>query len=166
MIGIWTAVFLAGQGGEIYTLANDLEQSQSRVFKAIRDILLASPLLTDSADITATKITFRSTGTTIIAVANDYSGFSGANPTLNIYDELAYYTSESSRRLWDEGLPSPARKISFPLAVSTAGFEDEPSPLLDIYNRVVKGGAELVAPDLYQQGNSLVYWTHKPHAPW
>src|SRR5690348_6072128 len=134
MIVIYTAVVLAGTGGEIYCLANDLEQSSSRVFKAVVLILQASPLLRRSADITANKITLRATGTVIQAVANDYEGFSGANPTLNVYDESAYFPSENSRRLWDEGVPSPARKISFRLSVSTAGFDGEPSPLRDIYD--------------------------------
>ena len=39
MICIFTAVVLAGQGGEIYCLANDFEQSSSRVFKAVVQIL-------------------------------------------------------------------------------------------------------------------------------
>jgi hypothetical protein len=73
MIVIFTAVCLAGVGGEIYLLANDFEQSVSRVFKAVVLILQASPLLKRSADITNNKITFRATGTTIMAVANDFS---------------------------------------------------------------------------------------------
>lgn len=165
MVVLATAVVLAGQGGEINLLANDLEQSTSRVFRAVAQIIEASPLLRDSADITANKIVFRSTGTVICAVANDYEGFSGGNPTLNVYDELAYYTSEGSRRLWDEGVPSPARKISFRLSVSTAGFDGEPSPLRDLYDRAMKDG-EPIAPDLYRDGNFLCYWSHEMRAPW
>jgi phage terminase large subunit-like protein len=165
MIVIFTAVCLAGTGGEIYLLANDLEQSQSRVFKAVVLILQASPLLKRSADISANKITLRATGTTIQAVANDYQGFAGANPTLNVYDESAYYTSENSRRLWDEGVPSPARTISFRLSVSTAGFDGEPSPLRDLYDRAMQHGEE-IAPDLRRDGNLLCYWTHSLKAPW
>ncbi|MGO9607219.1 MAG: terminase TerL endonuclease subunit [Candidatus Binataceae bacterium] len=165
MIVIFTAIVLAGLGGEIYLLANDLEQSQSRVFKAVVRILRASPLLRDSVDITASKIVVRSTGTTITAVANDFAGFSGANPTLNVYDEPAYYTSEASRRLWDEGVPSPARHISFRLSVSTAGFDGEPSPFRDLYDRAMERGEE-IAPDLRRDGNLLCYWTHECKAPW
>jgi phage terminase large subunit-like protein len=164
MVVIYTAVVLA-PGGEIYTLANDLEQSSSRVFRAVADILRASPLLADAVDITATRITFRSTSTTIQAVANDYAGFSGANPSLNVYDELAYYNSESSRRLWDEGVPSPARRISFRLSVSTAGFDGEPSPLRDLYDRAMEKGEEIAA-DLRVHENMLCYWTHEMRAPW
>ncbi|MGO9062439.1 MAG: terminase TerL endonuclease subunit [Candidatus Binataceae bacterium] len=165
MIVIYTAVVLAGANGEVYLLANDLEQSSSRVFRSVVQILQASPLLRDSVDVTANKVTFRSTGTFVQAVANDYEGFSGANPTLNVYDELAYYTSESSRRLWDEGVPSPARQISFRLSVSTAGFDGEPSPLRDLYDRAMKDGIE-IAPDLRRDGNFLCYWTHACRAPW
>lgn len=109
---IFTAVCLSPSRGEIYLLANDLEQSMSRVFKAVAAILEASPLLRQSTSITANKITFRSTGTIITAVPNDYRGFAGANPVLNVFDESAYYVSESSHRLWAESVPSPARKIS------------------------------------------------------
>lgn len=165
MIVIYTAVVLAGQGGEVNLLANDLEQSTSRVFRAVVSILQASPLLRDSADVTANRIVFRSTGTVITALASDYEGFSGGNPTLNVYDELAYYTSESARRLWDEGVPSPARKISFRLSVSTAGFDGEPSPLRDLYDRAIEHGTE-VAPDLRVHENLLCYWTHEMRAPW
>src|ERR1035437_1396763 len=45
MIVIYTAVVLAGQNGEIYCLANDLEQSNSRVFRAVDQIIEASPML-------------------------------------------------------------------------------------------------------------------------
>ena len=132
MIVVYTAVALAPLGGEIYILANDLEQSPVECLKAVCQILQASPLLRNAAIITSARITFKSTGVTIAALANDYRGFFGANPTLNVYDESAYYTSEGSRRLWDEGAPWPARKISFRLSVSTSGFEGEPSPLSDL----------------------------------
>src|SRR4029077_3109661 len=87
------------------------------------------------------------------------------NPTLNCYDELAYYTSEESRRMFEEGIPSPARKISFRLSVSTAGFEGEPSPLRDLYDRAMEHGEE-IAPYLRRHENLLCYWTNKMLAPW
>jgi phage terminase large subunit-like protein len=165
-IVIYTAVHLAPPRGELYLLANDLEQSTSRVFKAVAAILAASPLLRRSTSITANRITFKSTGTTIIAVANDYRGFAGANPTLNVFDESAYYVSESSHRLWAESVPSPARRISFRLSVSTAGFEGEPSPLRELYDRAMTYGCE-VAPDLYVHENLLCFWSNRVGlAPW
>jgi phage terminase large subunit-like protein len=169
MIAIYVAVCLAGVGGEIWFLANDAEQSMSRGFRIAAQILRASPLLRGAVDISATRITFRATGTTMTAVANDYAGFSGANPSLNVYDELAYFNSESSRRLWDEGIPSPARRISLRLATSTAGFDGEPSPLRDLYDRAMTKGRE-IGPDLREHENLLCYWRHEPvpemHPQW
>lgn len=165
MAAIYVATVLAGSNGEIYCLANDLEQSQSRVWAAIVQILEASPALKNSVRVVANKITFRATGTTITALPNDYRGFAGANPTLNIYDELAYYASENSRRLFEEGIPSPARKISFRLSVSTAGFESEPSPLRDLYDRAMQSGVE-VGRDTRVHENLLAYWTHDCKALW
>jgi phage terminase large subunit-like protein len=162
---IFAAVHLAPSRGEIYLLANDLEQSTSRVFKAVAAILAASPLLRKSTSITANRITFKSTGTTITAVPNDYRGFAGANPTLNVFDESCYFVSEASHRLWAESVPSPARKISFRLSVSTAGFEGEPSPLREIYDRAMTYGTE-VAPELYEHANLLCFWSHRMLAPW
>jgi phage terminase large subunit-like protein len=165
LIIIYVAVVLAGVGGEINLASNDFEQSRDRIFKMVSLILQASPLLKDTFEITASKITFRSTNTIILALANEYRSFAGSNPTLNCYDELAYYTSEDSRRMFEEGIPSPARKISFRLSVSTAGFEGEPSPLRDLYDRAMEHGQE-IAPDLRRHENLLCFWTNKMLAPW
>jgi phage terminase large subunit-like protein len=163
IIAIFTGLYLSPQRGEIYALANDLDQAQSRVFKAIATILTASPLLKRSASITANKIIFKSTGTTITAVPNDYRGFAGANPVLNIADEPCYFASESSHRLWAESVPSPARKISFRLSVSTAGFEGEMSPLREIYDRAMTYGHQ-VAPEFARQPALLLEQSHGSRA--
>jgi phage terminase large subunit-like protein len=169
MIVIYVAVCLAGANGELTFIANDAEQSQSRGFKIAGQILKASPLLRRSASIGVNKIGFHTTDTTITAIANDYAGFSGANPTLNCYDELAYFSSESSRRLFDEGIPSPAWQISLRLSTSTAGFDGEGGPLRDLYDRALGKGRE-IAPDLWEQDNLLCFWSHTPipqmHPQW
>jgi hypothetical protein len=71
MVALYAAIYLSPPRGEIYCLANDLEQSRSRVFGAIAAILEASPLLHKTASIHLSKITFHSTGTTIYAVPQD-----------------------------------------------------------------------------------------------
>lgn len=111
MIVIYTAVALARVNGDIHILANDLDRSTSRVFKAVVQILEASPLLRDSVHVNANRITFRSTGVTIQALPNDYKGFSGANPTLNFYDDSAYHASENSWRLWTRACPAQRLRV-------------------------------------------------------
>jgi len=130
-------------------LANDFDQAQGRVFQAILRIIEASPLLRGSMlNITASKIQFTSTGATITAIASDYAGAAGSNPTISVFDELWAYTSERSMRLWDEMVPVPTRKISVRLTVTYAGFTGESKLLEDLYKRGIQG--EQIAPDLYR----------------
>jgi phage terminase large subunit-like protein len=164
MCAILAAVVIGGPYAEIYCLANDFEQSQGRVFAAAARIIQASPLLRNAAKVTASKIEFPASGAFIQAVASDFAGFAGVNPTLCIFDELWGYTSESSRRLWDESAFSPTRKVSGRLTVTYAGFEGESELLEGLYQKAMAGNE--VSPDFYDSPGQLTYWTHTGPAPW
>lgn len=162
---LYCIVALGGPYAEGICLANDLDQSTGRVYQAIARIVRASPLLRRAAKIEVSKITFTSTGATIIAVANEYAGAAGANPTLAVFDELWGYASERSRRLWDECVPSPTRKVSARLTVSYSGFEGESTLLEDLYKRGMSG--KKIGTDLRATSDGLLcYWTHLLRAPW
>ncbi len=161
---ITVLLLFGGRFGEAYCVANDLEQAKSRVFEAIRRIVEASPLLACEADITQRQISFAATGSTITAIASDYGSAAGANPTISVFDEIWGFTSERARRLWDEFVPSPARKISCRLVVSHAGFENESALLQELYNSGLK--QPQVGPDLHVGGGVAMFWTHRPIAPW
>jgi len=77
------------------------------------------------ARITADRITFPSLDATIMAIASDAASAAGSNATVSCFDELWGYTSERSRRLWDEMITSSARKISCRLTKTYAGFSGE-----------------------------------------
>jgi phage terminase large subunit-like protein len=157
-------LLFGGRYAEAYVAANDLEQAQGRVFEMCRRIVEASPMLRSEAKITANRITFTATGATITAVASDYAGAAGGHPTISVFDELWGYTSERSRRLWDELVPVPTRKVSCRLVVSYAGFEGESELLYELYKR---GMAQpLVGKDLHAGDGMLMFWTHEPVAPW
>jgi len=158
-------LLFGGRFAEGYCIANDLEQAQSRVFQAIKRIVEASPLLKREARITADKITFPAFHqATITTVANDYAGAAGANPTISCFDELWGYVSENSRRLWDEMVPPPTRKITCRLTVTYAGFSGESVLLEELYKR---GMAQPeVAPGLHAGDGILLAWHHDPIAPW
>ena len=164
MAVIYVVVVLGGPYAEGYCIANDFEQAQGRVFQAATRIIQASPLLRDSAKITANKVEFTSTGATITAIASDYAGAAGSNPTISVFDELWGVTSESGHRLWDEMVPVPTRKISVRLTVTYAGFEGESVLLEQLYKRGLQG--EEIAPALYRQPGLLMFWSHQPVAPW
>ncbi|MGH8011730.1 MAG: terminase TerL endonuclease subunit [Candidatus Binataceae bacterium] len=161
---LYVMVCLSGPFGEGYCVANDYEQAASRVFQAAARIIQASPLLKPTAKITADRITFISTGATIIALASDYAGAAGSNPTITVFDELWGYTSERSNRLWDELVPVPTRKVSVRLTSTYAGFEGESTLLESLFKRGT--GGEQIEPDLYRGNGMLAYWTNRCPAPW
>ena len=161
---LYVVIVLGGDYAEAICVANDFDQAQGRVFQAIARIIEASPKLRDSAKITANRIEFLNSGSTIIAIASDFAGAAGSNPTITVFDELWGYTSERSQRLWDEMVPVPTRKISVRLTVTYAGFEGESELLEGLYKRGLQG--EEIAPALYRQPGLLMFWSHQPVAPW
>jgi hypothetical protein len=159
-----TTLVFGGRFAEGYAIANDFEQAQGRVFQACRRIVEASPLLKREANITAARIEFPQTGATIQAIGNDYAGAAGGNPTISSFDELWAYTSERSRRLFDEMVPSPARKISARLTTTYAGFEGESTLLEELYKRGLAQPS--IGNNLHAGDGLLCFWAHVPIAPW
>jgi hypothetical protein len=159
-----TVVLLFGERfGEGVCVANDQEQAQRRVFAMCRRIIEASPLLEDEAKITADKITF-TTGATIIAIASDAASAAGGHQSIACFDELWGFVQERARRLWDELVSVPTRKISCRLVVTYAGFESESLLLKELYDR---GKAQPeIGPDMHAGDGILMYWTNEPQAPW
>jgi phage terminase large subunit-like protein len=153
-----------GRFAEGYCVANDLEQAQSRVFMVIKRIIEASPLLRHDAKVTADRITFPALDATIVALASDAASAAGGNPTISCFDELWGYVSERSRRLWDEMITSPARKISCRLTTSYAGFTGESTLLEELHKRGT--GLPEVGPSLRAGEGMLFAWHTQPVAPW
>jgi phage terminase large subunit-like protein len=158
-----TTLIYGGRFAEGYAIANDFEQAQGRVFEAIRRIVECSPYLKREAEITARRITFPATGASISALPSDYAGAAGANPTISSFDELWGYVSENARRMWDEMVPVPTRRVSCRLVTSYAGFEGESELLQELHKRGT--ALPLVAPDLYAGDGLLCFWSHEPIAP-
>jgi hypothetical protein len=157
-------LLFGGAYPEAVCCANDFEQAAGRVFETIKRIIECSPLLRREAKITANAITFPAIGATIRAIASDYAGAAGGNQVVSVFDELWGYTSEKARRLWDELVPPPTRKVACRLTVTYAGFADESELLQELYTR----GQALpeVGPDLHAGDGMLCFWTHGPVAPW
>jgi len=164
MLLIYVVRVLGGRYAEGFCIANSHDQASLRVFQAAARIVEASPLLSIDAKVGIEKITFGSTGATIMAIPSDYSTVAGANPTVSVFDELWGFTSERDRRLFDEMVPPPTRSLACRLTVTYAGFEGESELLEGLYKRGM-GGTE-IAPDLYASGRMLCFWTNKFTAPW
>ena len=95
----------------------------ARVFTMVRRIIEASPLLKREAKITADRITFPGIDATIAAIASDAGSAAGSQRTISVFDELWAYTSERARRLWDEMVPPPTRKIACRFTCTYAGYK-------------------------------------------
>ena len=119
---------------EGYVIANDLEQSQGRVFQAVRRIVEKSPLLLREARVTQYRIEFPATGAAITAIASDYAGAAGANPTISCFDELWGYTSERiTTAMGRNGAVAHAQDF-LRFTTTYAGFEGESSLLEELHN--------------------------------
>jgi hypothetical protein len=164
IIVITLLLLFAGRYAEAYCCANDLEQAQSRVYEMCRRIIEASPLLKREAKISNDRILFTATHATIIPLASNYASAAGGHPTIAVFDELWGFSSERSRRLWDELVPVPTRKVSCRLVVSHAGFGGESVLLEELYKRGL--AQPEIGPDLRAGDGVLMHWSHTPIAPW
>jgi phage terminase large subunit-like protein len=157
-------LLFGGAFPEAYALANDQEQASSRVFEICCRIINASPLLRDEATIIQHKITFGAFKATIQAITSNAGSAAGGNAVVAGFDELWAYTSERSRRLWDELTPPPTRKIACRITATYAGFTGESVLLEELYRRGLQ--QPCLGDDLYGGEGLLMFWSHKPIAPW
>jgi phage terminase large subunit-like protein len=98
-------LLFGGAYPEATICANDQEQSVGRVFTMIRRIVESSPLLKREAKITQDKITFPAFDATFTAIPSNFATAPGGNQNVSVFDELWAFSSERSRRLWDEMIP-------------------------------------------------------------
>jgi phage terminase large subunit-like protein len=160
---------------ELLLLANDLEQSLARVFRTCEGLIQHNPALGQEAEVQQ-KVIYLDNGSTIKALSGDYEGASGSNHGFTSWDELWAYTSESSRRLWEELTPVPTRRNSIRFVSTYSGFESESKLLMDLYKQGVgtdecgEGKAEKIHSDLPVYANYesrlFTYWDHERRMPW
>jgi phage terminase large subunit-like protein len=127
-----------GSMNEVYTVANDLDQSRGLVYdKVIKSLQLdprydrAKAEIPGYWDVLRRDITHLPSHSIIKALSGDYAGQAGMNPTASFWSELWGYTHEKSLRLWDEMTPVPTRPRSIRWVETYAGFEGESSLLID-----------------------------------
>ena len=159
---ITIVVLFGGTYAEAICAANDREQAMGRVFAAIKRIVECSPLLQAEAKITADRIIIADA--VINAIPTSYASAAGCNPVVSIFDELWAYGTERLRRLIDELVPPPTRRIACRLTVTYAGFTGESALLEELYRRGLQ--QPQLTPDLYAGDGILMFWSHGPIAPW
>ena len=166
------------ENSELFSVANDMEQAQSRAFADVQFHVEKKLGLST----TAKRIRYEN-GTYLQVLANQYSSAAGSRQFLSTFDELWGYSSENSRRMWAEMTPPPSVKNSMRVVATYAGFESESEQLMDLYNLCFKkeNGVLVngeVVPELAhikdlkgesvcrRNGKVFVYWDTEPRMPW
>jgi len=150
---------------EIIVCANDLEQSQGRVFKTAADLCRHNPELGRSATVRASEIEL-SNGTMITAIASDYRGAAGSRHSLVVFDEIWGFDSERAQRLYEELTPPPTEPSAWILIVSYAGIEGESKLLETLYRRGLAGERIDDALEVYRADEQVTFWSHTPRQAW
>jgi hypothetical protein len=165
LITITTIVLFGGRYAEGYIVANSHAQAIDRCYTGCQRILEASPLFRHEVKFTQDKMTFIATGSTIAAIPNEAAGLAGGHPTISVFDEMwAAPSGERGRRVYDQLIPVPSRKISCRLVVSHAGLADPDHLLFQLYERGLK--LPELDKDLRGGDGMLMHWSHVPMHPW
>lgn len=139
-----------GPYGEVFALANSLDQAKGRTYAAVLESLELDPTYDTRTrsipkrwEVTDREATFLPTNSVITAIANSHKGAAGSNPSASIYSELWGYQAESDKRLWAEMTPVPTRERSIRFVETYAGYVGESDILHNLYNLVTKAGRQL-----------------------
>lgn len=152
-----------GKFGEIACVGNDLKQAKERAFAAIKRSIEMMPGYDKRRQsvpghwrwMEHELINYES-GTHIKAVASDFKGEAGGNPTLTVWTELWGFTDAAALKFWAEMAPSPTRPDSMRWIETYAGFEGESDLLFNLYESTVKNGRQLTLGELIMGDESLI----------
>ena len=194
--GAVTYGYIRTFGGNCYSIANDIEQSKSRMFdRVVQSLSLMREKNNDLFERVIDpdfhkpiwknkEIVFNNNSQPnpdphwLRFIASDYAGEAGGMPALTVWDELWAYTSEGAFRLWDEMQPIPNLPASIRFITTYAGWHGESHLLWGIYEDVVKpdpysptvkNGQKVPGlEDLpcYTKDRYFVYWDHEARMPW
>jgi phage terminase large subunit-like protein len=152
-VGAWFAACVEPPN-LILTLANDQEQSAGRIFGAMTPTLNSLGCRVPTAVSSKPEVRLPN-GTVVQAIANNYAGAAGANYGLTLWSELWAYTTERSRRLYEELVPVPTKKTSIRWVETYVGFEDESDLLLDLFLRIFLDTEESGIREFSPAGNKV-----------
>ncbi len=155
--------------GQIYTVANDLKQADSRVGYYTRRAIELNPRMRDSVKIRNYKIELPNRAT-IESIPIDPSGEAGSNADMVVFSELWGATGEAAKRMWVEMTLSPTKfGRSLRWVESYAGYEDTSLLLWSLYEQGVKEGERLDSElEIYENKKARLFalWNTKPRLPW
>lgn len=129
---------------EIYIIANDLKQADSRVAMYFRRALDLNPMLRGSTRQRGYRTFFGHNRSFVEAIPIDPSGEAGSNADLIIYSELWGAHEKAKSRMWVELTLSPTKFGKSMRWVETyAGYLNESKTLYGLYQDGVENGRRI-----------------------
>lgn len=173
-IVLYFAFVLAEPKDEIYIAANSREHARSRVYRMVRDAVMASAPLRKAVSKVEKNVIATRRGVEIHTVAANAGVIAGAAPLLSCWDELWAYETEGDRTLYDELAPVPTKKNSVRLITTYAGFLGRSALLQEIYQKGMSMEPHPLLTDLVSENgpvcrfsdDTFFYWDHEPRMPW
>lgn len=129
---------------EIFIIANDLKQADSRVATYFRRALKLNPFFKGNYRQRGYRTTFGHNGSYVEAIPIDPSGEAGSNADLIIFSELWGAHEDAKRGMWTEMTLSPTKfGESMRWVESYAGYTDESLLLYSLYEQGVLEGQRI-----------------------
>ena len=153
---------------EIYIIANDLKQADSRVAAYFRRSLELNPDMRGRYRQRGYKTIFDN-GSFVEAIPIDPSGEAGSNADAILWSELWGAHQEAQERMWSELTLSPTKfGKSFRWVESYAGYSEESQLLYSLYEQGVMQGTKVFDNDLeaFKNGRMFCLWNTVPRCPW
>ncbi|MDD5191283.1 MAG: hypothetical protein PHE50_09620 [Dehalococcoidales bacterium] len=128
--------------GQHFTAGNDLDQSQSRQFDMIAEMVKRSPFLSENVKIGKSELVFTLTGSKLTALAADAAGNAGSNQLTSSHTEAWGILYEAGIRAWEELTPPPGKTYGLPalrIADSYQGFTGESKTWHKLIDRGLAG---------------------------
>jgi len=125
-----------------FALGNDFDQSKSRQFEMITEMVRGNPYLVQVVKIGKAELIFEPTGSKLQALASDSAGNAGANFLTASSTEAWGIVYEQAIRAFEELTPPPGRFYGLPalrICDSYAGYEGESITWHGIVDRGLQG---------------------------
>lgn len=177
-IGAWYAE-CGPDNSEIYVIANDVKQAQQRMFEDIKYHAIQRREEPGGKEIWGALLSEElrlHNGTYIQVLAREYTSAAGSRQGLTLWDELWGYTSERSRRMWEEMTLPPTVQHPMKVVVTYAGYKGESKLLWEMYQRLVLNGEPIEEfkrlvnrkgkPIITHVGRQFALWDDQPRMVW
>jgi hypothetical protein len=185
-VGAWFAED-GPEGGELYTIANSLDQAEGRVMKDVKYHFKQRREREENQDWKISEYEIKNVvmDTSVKALTQSFRSNAGTRHSLTLWDELWGARSEADLRMWDEMTPIPTIPYSLRFIVTYAGFINESELLWNLYlqgvgrqehmdgqGTAVEGLEDIRSMDgepvcwENKKARLFIYWDHEPRMPW